>query len=42
MSSLPESAVMQEASGMYDRFLRKPFSLRMVLEIVNNIRARTE
>ena len=42
MSSLPESAVMQEAGGMYDRFLRKPFSLRMVLEIVNNIRARTE
>ena len=42
MSSLPESAVMQEAKSMYDRFLRKPFSLRMVLEIVNNIRARTE
>ena len=42
MSSLPESAVMQEAGGMYDRFLRKPFSLKMVLEIVNNIRARTE
>jgi CheY-like chemotaxis protein len=42
MSSLPESAVMREASGMYDGFLRKPFSLRMVLEIVNNIRTRIE
>jgi len=42
MSSLPESAIVQEASGMYDGFLRKPFSLRMVLEIVNNIRPRIE
>lgn len=42
MSSLPESAVTQEASGMYDGFLRKPFSLRMVLEIVDNFRTRLE
>ena len=42
MSSLPEPAIMQEASGMYDGFLRKPFSLRIVLEIVNDIRSRIE
>jgi len=42
MSSLPEAAVMQEAAGLYDGFLRKPFSLRMVLQIINNIRTRTE
>jgi CheY-like chemotaxis protein len=42
MSSLPESAVAQEASGMYDGFLRKPFSLRKVLEIIDNIRRRIE
>jgi CheY-like chemotaxis protein len=37
MSSLPEPAVMQEAGGMYDRFLRKPFSLRIVLEMITDI-----
>jgi CheY-like chemotaxis protein len=37
MSSLPEPAIMQEAGGMYNRFLRKPFSLRVVLEMINNI-----
>ena len=42
MSSLPESAVIPEASSMYDGFLRKPFSLRMVLEIVKNICTRIE
>jgi CheY-like chemotaxis protein len=42
MSSLPESAVAQEASGMYDGFLRKPFSLKKVLEIVDNISRRIE
>jgi CheY-like chemotaxis protein len=42
MSSLPETAIMQEAGGMYDGFLRKPFSLRIVLEIVNNTRTRIE
>jgi DNA-binding response OmpR family regulator len=41
MSSLPESAVAQEASGLYDDFLRKPFHLRTVLEMVNSIVRRT-
>src|SRR4051794_29721459 len=42
MSSLPESAVMQEANGIYDAFLRKLFHLRAVLGIVNSIVGRTE
>jgi DNA-binding response OmpR family regulator len=42
MSSLPESAVMQETSGIYDAFLRKPFRLRTVLGMVNSIIGRTE
>ena len=37
MSSLPEPAIMQEAGGMYNGFLRKPFSLRIVLEMINSI-----
>jgi DNA-binding response OmpR family regulator len=42
MSSLPESAVMQETDGIYDVFLRKPFRLRTVLGMVNSIVGRTE
>ena len=41
MSSLPEPAVTQEASGLYAGFLRKPFHLRAVLELVNTILNRT-
>jgi CheY-like chemotaxis protein len=37
MSSLPEPAVTQEASGLYQGFLRKPFRLRAVLELVSTI-----
>ena len=36
MSSLPQSTVMQEAGGKYDGFLRKPFRLTIVLEMVNS------
>jgi CheY-like chemotaxis protein len=37
MSSLPEPAIMQEAGGMYNGFLRKPFSLKIVLELIKSI-----
>jgi CheY-like chemotaxis protein len=42
MSSLPEPAIMQEVSGMYNRFLRKPFSLKIVLEMINSIVGEAE
>jgi CheY-like chemotaxis protein len=35
MSSLPESTVLQSANGGYDRFLRKPFKIRDLLDLVN-------
>jgi DNA-binding response OmpR family regulator len=41
MSSLPESAIIEGAGGMYDGFLRKPFQLKDVLEMVNSIIDRT-
>ena len=37
MSSLPEAAVAEVASGMYAGFLRKPFKLQAVIEAVNAI-----
>jgi len=35
MSSLPESTISQSAKGMYARFLRKPFKIRDLLDVVN-------
>jgi CheY-like chemotaxis protein len=37
MSSLPESAVAQAAQGMYAAFLRKPFTLAAVTNIVKTV-----
>jgi len=37
MSSLPEPAVAEAVSGMYSGFIRKPFKLRTVTEMVDHI-----
>lgn len=37
MSSLPESAVAQAASGMYAALLRKPFKLAAIVGVVNSV-----
>jgi len=37
MSSLPEAAVAEVASGMYAGFLRKPFKLQAVIEMVDRV-----
>jgi CheY-like chemotaxis protein len=37
MSSLPESAVAEGASGLYSGFLRKPFKLHAVIEVINRV-----
>jgi CheY-like chemotaxis protein len=37
MSSLPEGAVAATAKGMYSAFLRKPFKIRAVVDIVNAV-----
>ena len=37
MSSLPESAIAEAVSGMYNGFIRKPFRLRVVNEMVNRV-----
>jgi CheY-like chemotaxis protein len=37
MSSLPESTIVQSSKGFYAAFLRKPFKLRAVLDVVNNL-----
>jgi hypothetical protein len=37
MSSLPESAVAEAARGMYAAFLRKPFKLAAVTNIVKTV-----
>jgi DNA-binding response OmpR family regulator len=37
MSSLPESAISEAVSGMYDGFIPKPFRLRVVNERVNRV-----
>jgi CheY-like chemotaxis protein len=36
MSSLPEAAVSQSTKGEYVAFLRKPFRIREVIDVVNN------
>jgi CheY-like chemotaxis protein len=40
MSSLPESAVAEAARGMYAAFLRKPFKLAAVMNIVKTVLSR--
>jgi CheY-like chemotaxis protein len=35
MSSLPESTIAQSAKGMYVAFLRKPFKVRAVIDVVD-------
>ena len=37
MSSLPEPAAAEPITGMYAAFLRKPFKLRAMLEVVESI-----
>jgi CheY-like chemotaxis protein len=37
MSSLPESVIAEAANGMYAAFLRKPFKLNTVVEVVNAV-----
>ena len=37
MSSLPESTIAQSSKGFYAAFLRKPFKLRAVLDVVNDV-----
>jgi CheY-like chemotaxis protein len=37
MSSLPESAVAEAAPGMYAAFLRKPFKLAAVTDVVKTV-----
>jgi hypothetical protein len=37
MSSLPESAVTEAARGMYAAFLRKPFKLAAVTDVVKTV-----
>src|SRR5215203_3794334 len=37
MSSLPESVIAEAVSGMYNGFIRKPFRLRVVNEMVNRV-----
>lgn len=37
MSSLPQSVVAASAQGLYARYLRKPFKLRAVLEVVDEV-----
>jgi CheY-like chemotaxis protein len=40
MSSLPEDVVVQAAQGLYAAFLRKPFRLTSVVELVDAVLAR--
>jgi CheY-like chemotaxis protein len=37
MSSLPESTIAEAAKGMYAAFLRKPFKLGAVVDVVNAV-----
>jgi CheY-like chemotaxis protein len=37
MSSLPESAIAEAVSGLYNGFIRKPFRLRIVTEMVSRV-----
>lgn len=40
MSSLPESAVVEGGQGMYTAFLRKPFKLATVTDVVKSVLGR--
>jgi CheY-like chemotaxis protein len=40
MSSLPESTISESAKGMYAAFLRKPFRLKAVLDVVDTVLGR--
>jgi CheY-like chemotaxis protein len=42
MSSLPEAAVAEVAGGMYAGFLRKPFKLQAVIEMVDRVLTKGE
>lgn len=42
MSSLPESAIAASAQGLYTRYLRKPFKLRAVLDVVDAVLNRQD
>jgi CheY-like chemotaxis protein len=37
MSSLPEAAIVETVSGMYSGYIRKPFRLRTVIEMVEYV-----
>ena len=37
ISSLPESVIAEAAEGTYTAFLRKPFKLRAIIEVVNTV-----
>ena len=37
MSSLPEGAIVYAAKGMYSAFLRKPFKIHDVVDVVNAV-----
>jgi CheY-like chemotaxis protein len=37
MSSLPEPAVDEAVHGMYSGFIRKPFKLRIVIDMVDRV-----
>jgi CheY-like chemotaxis protein len=40
MSSLPESTISESAKGMYTAFLRKPFKLKTVVDVVSAVLGR--
>jgi CheY-like chemotaxis protein len=40
MSSLPESTISESAKGMYAAFLRKPFKIKAVVDVVNAVLGR--
>jgi CheY-like chemotaxis protein len=40
MSSLPESTISESVSGMYAAFLRKPFKLKAVIDVVDAVLGR--
>jgi CheY-like chemotaxis protein len=37
MSSLPESTISESVPGMYAAFLRKPFKLKAVVDVINAV-----
>jgi hypothetical protein len=41
MSSLPEPSIQETMNGMYSAFVRKPFKLRVVTEMVERILKET-